>query len=119
MKIGELSQRTAVSIRMLRYYEEQGLLQPKRTVAGYRDYRDSEVATVTRIKLLSDAGMPLSTIQVFLPCIRSDGPVFEPCDELRKLLKQQIHQTDDTLQKLQNNRQVLANFLREIEAADN
>ena len=118
MKISELSQRTAVSIRMLRYYEEQGLLQPRRTAAGYRDYCDGEVETVTRIKLLGEAGMTLATIQVFLPCIRSEGPVFEPCEELKMLLKQQIRQTDDALQKLQGNRQVLAIFLQEIEAVD-
>ncbi|TGS35810.1 MerR family DNA-binding transcriptional regulator, partial [Mesorhizobium sp. M8A.F.Ca.ET.182.01.1.1] len=31
MKIGELSRRTSVSIRMLRYYEAEGLLAPVRT----------------------------------------------------------------------------------------
>ena len=31
MQIGELSARTGASVRMLRYYEEQGLLEPRRT----------------------------------------------------------------------------------------
>ena len=38
MQIGELSARTGASVRMLRYYEEQGLLEPRRTGSGYRDY---------------------------------------------------------------------------------
>ncbi|WP_244893587.1 MerR family DNA-binding transcriptional regulator [Gilliamella apicola] len=36
MKIGELSKLSQISVRMLRYYEEEGLLSPKRTVSGYR-----------------------------------------------------------------------------------
>ncbi|MCD5354423.1 MerR family DNA-binding transcriptional regulator [Kineosporia mesophila] len=38
MRIGELADRTAVSIRSLRYYEEQGLLPPERNDGGRRTY---------------------------------------------------------------------------------
>ena len=40
MKIGELSRRTGVPTRMLRYYEEQDLLHPERAENGYRAYGD-------------------------------------------------------------------------------
>ena len=40
MHIGELSVRTGVSRRALRYYEEQGLLLPQRQANGYRSYSD-------------------------------------------------------------------------------
>ena len=42
MKIGELSRRTGVSVRMLRYYEGEGLLAPQRT--------DLAIATMARRK---------------------------------------------------------------------
>ncbi|SEO54550.1 MerR family DNA-binding transcriptional regulator [Amycolatopsis saalfeldensis] len=38
MLIGELSRRTGVSPRLLRYYGEQGLLPSERTSNGYRVY---------------------------------------------------------------------------------
>jgi hypothetical protein len=38
MRIGELAERTGVPARLLRYYEEQGLLTPARAANGYRDY---------------------------------------------------------------------------------
>ena len=41
MKIGELSRRTGVPPRMLRYYEQQGLLRPARGQNGYRCYAPS------------------------------------------------------------------------------
>jgi DNA-binding transcriptional MerR regulator len=34
MRVGELSRRTGVSARMLRYYEEQDLLHPERGSNG-------------------------------------------------------------------------------------
>jgi hypothetical protein len=43
MRIGELRRRTGVSERLLRYYEEQGLLRPQRRPSGYREYDDSDV----------------------------------------------------------------------------
>lgn len=115
MKIGELSRRTGVSIRMLRYYEAQRLLVPQRTESGYRDYDPAEERTVERIKLLGSAGMTLATIQQFLPCVRGEGPVFEPCDELRKVLHEQIRLVDQKVEKLAQSRGVLAGFLQEIE----
>lgn len=115
MKIGELSKRSGVSIRMLRYYETEGLLKPMRTGSGYREYAEDEVRTVERIKLLGSAGMTLATIQQFLPCVRGEGPIFEPCDELRNVLHEQILLADQKAAKLAQTRSILQSFLYEIE----
>ncbi|WP_284041488.1 MerR family transcriptional regulator [Vreelandella olivaria] len=115
MRIGELSKRTGVSIRMLRYYETQGLLKPKRTRSGYRDYAQDEVQTVERIKLLGSTGMTLATIQQFLPCVRGETPVLEPCDELRNVLHEQIRLAELKALKLAKSRDILERFLYEIE----
>lgn len=118
MKIGELSRRTGVSIRMLRYYEAEGLLAPQRTARGYRNFGPSDEQTVARIKLLGTAGMTLGTIRQFLPCVRGDKPVFEPCDELRRVLHQQIVGIDQKIEKLTQSRAVVAGFLSEIDGQE-
>ena len=46
MKIGELSKLSQISIRMLRYYEEAGLLSPKRTVSGYRQFEIEDLSLI-------------------------------------------------------------------------
>ncbi|MGP5649398.1 MerR family transcriptional regulator [Psychrobacter celer] len=114
MKIGKLSNISGVSIRMLRYYETEGLLQPRRTTSGYRDYVLADIRTVERIKLLGSGGMTLATIRKFLPCVRGDGFAFEPCDELRNVLHEQIHLTDQKMDKLVQSQRVLKLFLAEI-----
>src|SRR5689334_25431243 len=69
MRIGELSKRTGVSARSLRYYEEQGLLTSSRSDAGQRHYSDAEVDRVSLIRQLFDAGMSSRVIATVLPCV--------------------------------------------------
>ncbi|MDX8147926.1 MerR family transcriptional regulator [Lentzea sp. BCCO 10_0061] len=69
MRIGELSRRTGVSPRSLRYYEEQGLLTSSRSDAGQRHYSDAEVDRVSLIRQLFDAGLPSRVIATVLPCV--------------------------------------------------
>ncbi|MBO1283831.1 MerR family transcriptional regulator [Streptomyces sampsonii] len=69
MRIGELSKRTGVSPRSLRYYEEQGLLTSSRSGAGQRHYADSAVQRVSLIRQLFDAGMSSTVIATVLLCV--------------------------------------------------
>lgn len=114
MKIGELSRRCEVSIRMLRYYEAEGLLKPRRTASGYRDYGPLDEQAVERIKLLGSAGMTLATIRQFAECIRGEGRIFEPCDELRETLREQLQQIEQKTAKLQQSRSVLEKFIHDV-----
>lgn len=69
MRIGELSRRTGVSSRSLRYYEEQGLLTSSRSDAGQRHYAEIDVERVALIRQLFDAGMSSRVIAAVLPCV--------------------------------------------------
>ncbi|MFE9557201.1 MerR family transcriptional regulator [Streptomyces sp. NPDC006692] len=69
MRIGELSERTGTSRRLLRYYEEQGLIVSARSSNGYRDYDEDFVDRVMQIRGLLDAGLPTRIIKQILPCL--------------------------------------------------
>ena len=99
---------------MLRYYEGKGLLAPQRTDSGYRDYGPAEEETVRRIKLLGSSGMTLETIQQLLPCVKTDHPAFTPCDNLRRILAQQIGLIDQRIEALSQSRTILAGFLSSV-----
>lgn len=73
MRIGELAHRTGVSRRLLRYYEEQGLLHPVRLPNGYREYADGDVAAVRHIRVLLDAGLRTAVIAGILDCVDDHG----------------------------------------------
>ncbi|ATE58737.1 MerR family transcriptional regulator [Thauera sinica] len=117
MRIGELARRTGVSERMLRYYEQEGLLQPARTDSGYRDYGEAEVQAAHRIRLLSASGLKLDTIRVLLPCMRGDQPAFEPCQEVRDALRQEVEKLDEKLRDLTESRRIVASYLDGLKTA--
>ncbi|WP_315834467.1 MerR family transcriptional regulator [Bradyrhizobium prioriisuperbiae] len=111
MRIGQLSQRSGVSVRMLRYYESQGLLQPQRTAAGYRLYAASDVDRVARITLLNKAGLTLASIRQVLPCPLPGAPGFKPCGELQSSVRQKLAELDRQIAHLTKSRRVLASYL--------
>lgn len=67
-RIGEFSKLTQVSIRMLRYYDEIGLLKPSQIdrFTGYRLYSVEQIQILQRIILLRDTGFNTSEIAVVL-----------------------------------------------------
>ncbi len=111
MQIGELSRRTGVSVRMLRYYEQEGLLAPARRESGYRDYGPVEEKRVQRIRMLSEAGLKLDAIRTVMPCAMSDRTELELCDEVKSTLKHEIGGMDRRIEALRASRQVLARYL--------
>lgn len=113
MQIGELSRRTGISVRMLRYYEKEGVLAPGRRQSGYRDYDAADERIARRIRLLSETGLKLSTIKILLPCVRSDAPEFELCDQVRTTLEREIAGVDSQIARLRTSRRILAGYLGE------
>jgi DNA-binding transcriptional MerR regulator len=75
MRIGELSQRTDVPTRMLRYYEEQGLLHPTRDASGYRSYAATDTYRALQIRGLLAAGLTTEIIRDILPCLEDPEQV--------------------------------------------
>ena len=69
LRVGQVAQRAGVSTRALRYYEEQGLLEPRRTHSGHRVYTASAVERVQLIQQLFAAGLSSSLLAVLLPAI--------------------------------------------------
>ncbi len=108
MKIGELSRRTGVSVRLLRYYQDQGLLRPERLPSGYRVYRESDVEAVRRIRSLLAAGLSTSTIATVLPCLAENTTQLVPtCPDLVASLNQERQRITDTIEELETSRQLL------------
>ncbi|MFF9778783.1 MerR family transcriptional regulator [Streptomyces sp. NPDC013978] len=71
MRIGELASRSGVSVRSLRYYEEQGLLSSTRSASGQRHYTDTDAERVEFVQRLFAAGLSSRTIAALLPCVEA------------------------------------------------
>lgn len=64
MKINEVEQQVGVSKKNIRFYEQQGLLHPKRNSEnGYREYDEADVLRLKKIKLLRKLSLPIDEIR--------------------------------------------------------
>ncbi|WP_454853839.1 MerR family transcriptional regulator [Promicromonospora soli] len=117
MRIGELAERTGVPRRMLRYYEEQGLITPRRLHNGYREYDEYLVDRVMKVRGLLDSGIPTRIIGDMLPCLDQpqDIVVTDPDPELREILARERERMTERIAFLQHNRDALTRY---IEAMD-
>jgi DNA-binding transcriptional MerR regulator len=75
VRIGELAGKAGVSVRALRYYEEQSLLVSERSPSGQRHYPEAAADRVQLIQLLYSAGLSSRTIAELLPCVETPHKV--------------------------------------------
>jgi DNA-binding transcriptional MerR regulator len=105
MRIGDLAARTRASIRSLRYYEEQGLLQSRRSAGGQRHYTEEEVGRVGYLQRLYAAGLSSKTIRELLPCV--DSPSDADTDAAFERLVQERNRLTAHLAELTSTRDSL------------
>ena len=65
-KIGELAKLYGISTDVLRYYEELGILVPRRALNGYRVYRTDDLWCLNVIRDLRELGFSMEQIRTYL-----------------------------------------------------
>jgi DNA-binding transcriptional MerR regulator len=102
---------------MLRYYEEQGLITPRRLDNGYREYDEYLVDRVGKIRGLVDSGIPTRIVTNILPCLGQPQTIVvsnaDPA--LRALLVEQRDRMKRNIEFLVHNHEALTRY---IEALD-
>lgn len=74
MNIGEAAKRTGISVKMLRYYEEIGLVRPAtRAESGYRTYSDRNIETLRFVRRARDLGFQVRQIGALLDLWQNGG----------------------------------------------
>jgi DNA-binding transcriptional MerR regulator len=121
VRIGELSARTGATVRMLRYYEEQGLLAPARTGSGYREYTETDVLRVGRIRCMLASALPTSVVGQALRFLVDERPTVPGSARERARLAAVLEAELDTLTQriatLNRSREQLATFLDDVRTA--
>lgn len=116
MRIGELAARTGVSRRLLRYYEEQGLLTPSRAGNGYREYGEAHVDVVQQIAGLLDAGLPTRIIAQLLPCLDQPQTIYVPdvTPDMIDTLRHEQDRLSERIDFLTRNRDAIADYVDKV-----
>lgn len=120
MRIGEVTARTGIPQRMLRYYEEQGLLAAERADNGYREYDDDAVERAQRVRGLIQAGLSTRMVKVVLD-LEADCRAAQPPSCTRALAEElaaELQALDDRLACLTKSHDAVALYLGRSAHAD-
>lgn len=93
MRIQQAEILAGISKKSIRYYEEEGLLTPKRNQNSYRDYSEDDVRTLQKIKLLRKLGVSLEEIRLL-----QSGSVTLP--QILVLREEKIHKEEKDLSEI-------------------
>ena len=89
MKIKQVEELVGITSKNIRFYESQGLIIPERAENGYREYRQKNIDTLKKIKLLRKLGVSVDEIK----------SVLSECTSLEECLERHI----DILEKERDN----------------
>lgn len=116
MRIGEIAQRTGVSAKTIRYWEDERLVaQPARTPSGYRDYEAGVGDRITFIRNAQTAGFTLEQIRQILEISDSGNA---PCEHVEALIEGHLSDVDARIAELTRTRRHLELLARRASRQD-
>lgn len=110
VKIGEVAELSGLSVKTIRFYCDQGLIQPQsRTEGGYRLFDHHIIAELTLIRTLKSIDMPLSQIKKVLEVRRSG---ICNCSKLKNSLNHKVQAIDKKIEDLNQMQHELKRLLK-------
>ncbi|MFD6292976.1 MerR family transcriptional regulator [Streptomyces sp. NPDC060205] len=120
MKISEAAQRVGAPARMLRYYEQQGLIESSRSANGYRDYSEDQVEHARHVRALIEAGLSTRMIKIVLdieaPSTRDAAGASTQI--LAEELARELRVVENRIVCLEKSRDAVIGYLRRTGHAD-
>jgi DNA-binding transcriptional MerR regulator len=108
LRVGDVATAAGVNVQTLHYYERRGLLAtPRRSPAGYREYRPEDVRTVRGIKRAQRLGFTLKEIAELMRTSRER----RDSDRIRSLAEQKLADIDERMRDLRRMRASLKDLL--------
>lgn len=112
MHLSKVAELTNISPRMIRYYEEYGLISPRRAENNYRNYSNHDIEIIRKIKILNDAGIKLKDIELMMPCFDLEQKNFQLCPIVKEKLQNELRQIEQQANLLKQSQKILKAFLK-------
>lgn len=108
MNIGRAAKASGISAKMIRYYEETGLIPPaKRTESGYRDYSDADVHMLRFIRSGRDLGFSVAQLDELLGLWRDKSRQSSEVKRIAEAHMAELREKIDSLEQMANTLQTL------------
>jgi len=110
LRIGEVAERSGLTVKTIRFYSDEGLILPSsRTEGRYRLFDEGVYAELSLIRTLKALEIPLADIKAILAA-RRVGVC--SCDSLRRLIEDKRDEIQGRLTGLEALRHELTTLLR-------
>jgi len=102
LKIGEVAELLKITVRAIRYYEEEELLEPHRTNGGTRLYSEQHLARLKAIIHLTENGFPLEIIRLIGKTRETCSTGNEGSKKISNIIENSMIEIEDKINNLKS-----------------
>eukprot|EP00903_Cladosiphon_okamuranus_P001255 g1253.t1 len=115
MQIKEAAERLGISERMLRHYENAGLMETRRLENGYRRYSEADLRRAGRIRDLISTGFSTREVRSMSACLSDEGD--GPCEDGLPIMLKKLEHIDRLRADLDARREAVLGRIAVLQAA--
>ena len=108
MNIGEVAKMAELPIKTIRYYEEIGFIQPKRSANGYRSFRVSDVHKLAFLGRARSLGFSIDDCRALLQLYENDT---RASADVKQIAQEHLARIDAKVKELQAMRNTLSDLV--------
>ena len=115
MHIGDVSRRSELPIKTIRYYEEIGLIRPHRGVNGYRDFSEADVHKLAFLARARSLGFTIEDCRALLALYEDRH---RASADVKRVAEEHLARIERKLAELDGMRAVLAHLVERCQGDD-
>ena len=108
MNIGEVAKLAELPIKTIRYYEDIGFIQPKRSANGYRSFRQSDVHKLAFLGRARSLGFSIEDCRALLHLYGDDT---RASADVKRIAQDHLTRIDDKVKEMQTMRHTLSHLI--------
>ena len=108
MNIGEVAKMAELPIKTIRYYEEIGFIQPKRSANGYRSFRVSDMHKLAFLGRARSLGFSIEDCRALLQLYENDT---RASADVKQIAQEHLARIDAKVKELQAMRNTLSELI--------
>lgn len=109
MNIGDVSRRSGLPAKTIRYYEDIGLVTPQRSENGYRAFRESDLHKLAFLGRARTLGFSIEDCRTLM-ALYEDGD--RESAQVKAVAQQHLDEIDAKIAQLESMRDTLAHLVR-------